>query len=193
MQIKEETGLEIYYFSHREFLLFVYFVRTSKIHQDISFFYLFVTLNRNYLKDGKRFVYEASKTVKLTPMNEWIKRGKDKKYIVKRLIKSDSLLSDSNLLKLKKAGELFDGKPYDLYFEWNNDRIYCSELVWKIYKNALGIEIGELKKVKDFNLSDPEVKKILEKRYGNEIPLDETVISPESMFNSGLLKTVFKN
>jgi hypothetical protein len=94
---------------------------------------------------------------------------------------------------MKKAGERFDGKPYDLYFEWNDDRIYCSELVWKIFRDAIGIEIGELNKLKDFDLSSPDVKKIMEKRYGNEIPLNEDVISPASMFNSSLLKTVFKN
>jgi hypothetical protein len=91
---------------------------------------------------------------------------------------------------MKKAGKVFDGKRYDRYFEWSDDRMYCSELVWKIYKNALGIEIGELKQLKDFDLSSPEVKKIVKKRYGNEIPLNETVISPESMFNSRLLTTV---
>jgi uncharacterized protein YycO len=146
-----------------------------------------------YLKEGNPFVFEASKTVKLTPMNEWIKRGKNSKCVVKRLVNADSILSDENLVKMIKVGEIFDGKPYDLYFEWSDDRIYCSELVWKIFKNSIGIEIGELDKLKNFDLSSPDVKKIIEKRYGNDIPLNEDVVSPESMFNSNILKTVYKN
>ena len=146
-----------------------------------------------YLKDGKSFVFEASKMVRLTPLNEWIKRGKNGKYIVKRLKSADDILSESNLIKMKNAGKLFEGKPYDLYFEWNDNRIYCSELVWKIYKNGIGIEIGDLMKLKDFDLSNTIVKKKLNERYGNEIPLNEVVISPESMFNSELLKTIFMN
>lgn len=146
-----------------------------------------------YLKNGKPFVFEASKTVKLTPLNEWVKRGKSSKYVVKRIINSDSVFSDANLVKMKIAGDKFAGKPYDLYFEWNDDHIYCSELVWKIFKNAIGIEIVELNKLKAFDLSNHEVKKIIAKRYGNDIPLNEVVISPESMFNSKLLKTVFMN
>src|SRR5437867_163185 len=27
--------------------------------------------------------------------------------------------------------------PYDLTFEWSDDKIYCSELVWKVYERAL--------------------------------------------------------
>jgi len=78
-----------------------------------------------------------------------------------------------------------------LYFEWNDDRIYFSELVWKIFKNV--IEIGKLNNLKNFDFSNPEVRKIIAKRYGNDVPLNEEVISPESMFNSKLLKTVFMN
>ena len=94
---------------------------------------------------------------------------------------------------MKEVGKLYEGKPYDLYFEWNDERIYCSELVWKIYKNAIGLEIGKLELLKDFNLSSPEVKKKLRERYGENIPENETVISPVSMYNSELLKTVFEN
>jgi short subunit fatty acids transporter len=34
------------------------------------------------------------------------------------------------------------------------------------------------------------VKAIMKKRYGNNVPLDETVISPVNIFNSELLKTI---
>ena len=43
---------------------------------------------------------------------------------------------------MRQVGESFRGRPYDLTFEWSDERIYCSELVWKIYERALGIEIG---------------------------------------------------
>ena len=34
-------------------------------------------------------------------------------------------------------------------------RIYCSELVWKMYRDALGIEIGARQKLREFDLADP--------------------------------------
>jgi hypothetical protein len=146
-----------------------------------------------YVNGGKPFVYEAAGTVKLTALSEWIRRGKNQEYVVKRLKNAGRLLTGDALKKMKSAGKIYEGKPYDLYFEWNDERIYCSELVWKIYKNALGLEIGNLESLKDFDLSSPEVIRKLKERYGEHIPLNETVISPVSMFNSALLKTVFRN
>ncbi|SCC05171.1 Permuted papain-like amidase enzyme, YaeF/YiiX, C92 family [Gilliamella bombicola] len=45
-----------------------------------------------------------------------------------------------------------NGKPYDIWFGWDNNYIYCSELIWKIYDKALKLKIGQLQTIKDFNL-----------------------------------------
>jgi hypothetical protein len=42
-------------------------------------------------------------------------------------------------------------------------------------------------------LTSDAVKKKMKERYGNEIPLNEIVISPASIFNSELLITVKSN
>jgi uncharacterized protein YycO len=143
-----------------------------------------------YEIERQLFVYEAVQPVKLTALKEWIKRGEKEHYVVKRLKNANSLLTQKNLTKMKKIGEGFKGKDYDIYFEWSDDKIYCSELVWKIYKAALGIEIGALAKLSEFDLSNELVKSIMEKRYGEHIPLNEKVISPAAMFNSDMLYTV---
>ncbi|MFT7606084.1 MAG: hypothetical protein ACI8VT_003682, partial [Saprospiraceae bacterium] len=66
-----------------------------------------------------------------------------------------------------------------------------SELVWKIYYQAFGIKIGELQKIKDFDLSDPVVKAKARERYGNNIPLEELIITPDRMFQSDKLEVIF--
>lgn len=138
---------------------------------------------------GKWFVFEAVQPVKLTPLEDWIQHGKDHKYVVKRL-KDDSVLKPEVLQKMKDYSQQFDGKEYDAYFEWTDNRIYCSELIWKIYKNAAGIELSPLRELKDFNLKDPRVQKILKERYGNNIPLEEKVVAPSDLADSTILKTV---
>ncbi len=109
---------------------------------------------------------------------------------VKRLKNADQVLTNSTLAKMKSIGKNFLGKNYDATFEWSDDKIYCSELIWKIYQRGAGIEVGKLEKLKDFDLSSPEVKTKLKERYGNSVPLNETVISPASIFNSALLITI---
>lgn len=142
--------------------------------------------------NGKWFVFEAVQPVKLTPLEDWINHGKDSKYLVKRL-KNDTVLKPEVLQKMKDYSQQFDGKEYDAYFEWTDNRIYCSELIWKIYKNAAGIELSKLKELKDFNLIDTRVQKILKERYGDEIPLQEKVVAPSDLAASNLLNTVIDN
>ncbi|HMC01831.1 MAG TPA: YiiX family permuted papain-like enzyme [Flavobacteriaceae bacterium] len=146
-----------------------------------------------YKIDGQYFVYEAVQLVKLTPLTEWINRGENGHYVIKRLENGDQVLTSSTLTKIKQIGEQFKGKPYDIYFEWSDDKIYCSELVWKIYKQAADIEIGQLEKLSDFDLTDDVVKAKMKERYGDNIPMDEKVISPAEMFNSDKLITIEKN
>lgn len=146
-----------------------------------------------YNNNNKFFVYEAVQPVKLTPFDQWVNRGLNKHYVVKRLKNASEVLTKETLIKMKNIGQQYDGKDYDIYFEWTDDKIYCSELVWKIYKEATGIEIGELEELKDFDLSHDAVKKKMKERYGNNIPLNEKVISPATMFNSDKLFTVYQN
>ena len=146
-----------------------------------------------YQQGDDLFVYEAVQPVKLTPLRDWIARGEGGHYVVKRIKHADHILSHEVLMKMRQAGEKYRGKDYDLYFEWSDARIYCSELVWKIYKEALGIEIGKLQKLGDFDLTHNVVKARMTERYGETIPTDEWVISPAAMFNSDKLKTVYSH
>lgn len=143
-----------------------------------------------YVENDKILVYEAVQPVKLTPLYEWINRGEKKHFVVKRLKESEKYLTSSNLMKMKSIGEKYIGKNYDIYFEWSDERIYCSELVWKIYKEAIGIEIGKLQTLKEFDLENEIVKEIMAKRYGETIPMNEKVISPSEMFESDKLVTI---
>jgi hypothetical protein len=141
-------------------------------------------------KDGQLFVFEAIQPVKFTPIDHWIKRGDDHYYVLKRLIKADSILHTENINKMRKLALAFEGKDYDLPFEWSDEKLYCSELVYKMLQRTTGFEVGKLASLKDFDLSAPLVKRIMKERYGNTIPYDQQVISPVAIFNSPLLFTV---
>lgn len=140
--------------------------------------------------DNQWYVYEAIQPVVKTPVNEWIARGDSGIYVVKRLKNADSLLTKNALVKMRKSVNGNMGKDYDLWFGWDDDRIYCSELVWKAYRDATGLEVGKLKKMGEFDLTHPAVQKIMKQRYGKKVPLEEPMISPGNIFESELLITV---
>ena len=144
-----------------------------------------------YIEGDYYYVYEAINKVKKTNLRDWIERGENSDCVVKRIKNAKNILSKSNLLKIKKIGEKYLGKNYDSHFEWSNEKMYCSELVWKLYNESIGIEIGELKELKDFDLSHKESKKIIGERKIKINPY-EKVISPADMFDSDLLTTIYK-
>lgn len=143
-----------------------------------------------FMDDGQWYVYEAVQPVSKTPLSKWIARGDSGIYAVKRLKQADSLLTADALKKMRGSVHKKMGKDYDPWFGWSDDYIYCSELVWKAYHDATGLSVGELKKLGDYDLTNPIVKKTLHERYGNKIPLEEPMISPGDIFNSDLLVTV---
>ncbi len=146
-----------------------------------------------YVQDGQASVFEAVQPVKLTPLSEWISRGERSHFVVKRLSDADTALTPDVLSKMTDAGATLMGRDYDSFFEWSDESIYCSELVWKVYSRGAGIDVGELETLGDFDLSHPAVAAKVHERFGDDIALDEIVISPVAIFDSERLVTVYEN
>ena len=122
------------------------------------------------IRNKKPYVFEAVGPVKYTPLKQWIAHGEKGKYVVRRV---EGGLSVEQQQKLAQTAKRYLGKPYDFSFSWSDDRQYCSEVVWKVYQNALGMRVGEQQKLKEFDLSSPQVQAKLKERYGKNIPLEE--------------------
>ncbi|CAB3635788.1 YiiX family permuted papain-like enzyme [Achromobacter pestifer] len=140
-------------------------------------------------RQGLPYVLEAAARVSYTPLDQWVAQGERGHYVVKRL-RDAALLTPVVREQLAATGATYVGKPYDLVFGWSDDKIYCSELVWKIYQRTLGLEIGALAPLKRFDLSSPAVQAKMQERYGKNIPWDEPIISPAAMYESDMLATV---
>ncbi len=140
-----------------------------------------------FFHNNKWQVLEAIQPVKYTDIEKWIQRGRNAEFVIKR---AKIKLNSSQQKALKTQAESYLAKNYDLAFEWSDKKIYCSELVWKVYKFAVQIEIGNLQKLSDFDLSHPAVKKKMRERYGKDLPLNEVVISPQAVFESDKLEVV---
>lgn len=137
------------------------------------------------------FVLEAVSPVKKTALQSWIARGRGGRYVVKRLRDADTRLSPDVVDKLRKTGDAWLGRPYDLRFRWEDQSLYCSELVYKLFERGAGIHLGELERADDMNLDDERVQKALRKRFANaKFDPAETVVTPDSIFNDAELVEV---
>lgn len=114
------------------------------------------------------YVLEASRTVRLTPLDKWKKQGKF------GIISSRRVVDHPVKIKYKK----YLGCPYDLEFRFGNKKWYCSELVYDIYKTQLGIEIGTPRPVKDYNISNKKIRSMMKRRGISETQL---VIAPSDI------------
>jgi hypothetical protein len=142
-----------------------------------------------FYEDNIAYVYEAVQPVGKRRLDEWIQSGVNGEFIVKRL-KDSLLLTENNVNALKTYAIQQFGKNYDGKFNWSDKEMYCSELVYKCYWNVLHIKLAATKPLREFNIDGPIVRKIMKERYGNEIPYDEPMISPDQLANSPLLITV---
>lgn len=135
-----------------------------------------------FLENNKWVVYEAVQPVRKTSLDDFNARGEG---TVKRL--GNKVLTKDEIDKLKILFKTYEHKNYDEAFNWSDDRIYCSELVYKLYDNGLQIELCKPRKLSDFDLNNPLVKEKLNEKYGNKIPLNEPMVSPEDIYKSALL------
>ncbi|WP_341842112.1 YiiX family permuted papain-like enzyme [Chitinophaga caseinilytica] len=138
--------------------------------------------------NGAWMVLEAVQPVSVTTLELWKLRNKQS-FAVKRLKNGENILTAEVIDKMKSEAEPYIGKNYDIYFNWSDAEIYCSELVWKIY-HTVGIDLCELKPLRSYDLSHPIVKATMEKRYGKNAPFSEKMVSPGDLFNSSLLESV---
>lgn len=115
-------------------------------------------------KGDKLYVLEASSVVKLTPIKEWIARGRGGVYHKRRVFDEE--------VKIKYKQYL--GIPYDLAFKFDNGKYYCSELVYVIYRDQLGKELCKPKKVRDYYFVGG-MKSTMKRR---NIELDQEVVAP---------------
>ncbi len=154
-----------------------------KLATNSNFSHCGIVFNLN----DKWMVLEAVQPVRVIAIEDWIAQGSGGNYTKKRL-KDPELLTRSVEAKMWSVGESFLNKNYDIHFNWSDERIYCSELVWKIYNRGLGVELGKPKSLKKYNLEHKLVQEQLKLRYGADIPLNEKMISPQDIFESELLE-----
>lgn len=136
-------------------------------------------------KDGKWLVVEAIGPVREIPLEQWIRNGTKNGFAAYRLKAGYTAKADAFV----KAATTFLGKPYDIRYRLDDEKIYCSELVFKAFRKATGEELGRLIKLKelDWKPYEPLIKQI----ENGDVPLEREIITPVAVSRAKQLERVY--
>lgn len=154
---------------------------------------------------GKPQIIEAVSPVRLTPLDEWVARGRGGRITVKR----DATLTPQQALAILAAARAELGKPYDPYFTDGDDAIYCSELVRIAYERGADVKLGNVQHVSELDIDYAPVRALIERRWRAHplcskgkvdsfgacyaLVLQQTLVTPVSIAQDPRLETVFSN
>ena len=155
-------------------------------------------------ESGNPLVVEAIGPVREIGLDEWIKQGVAGRITIKRM----KSLTEESALKVLDAAKEYYGRPYDFYFYFDKESIYCSELVYYAFKDAMSIELGKIQDIKSLNFDNSVVKDIIEQRWKNyplckgrvdkfekcyDIILDQKLVTPASVAEDKRFATIYSN
>jgi hypothetical protein len=134
---------------------------------------------------GKWKVIEAIGPVREIPLTQWIQQGRGGAFAAYRL--KPPCVTDTGAFI--RAAKDYMGRPYDIHYEMDDAKIYCSELVFKAFRNAAHEDLGHLVKLRELNWQ-PYVH-LIEEIEGGSVPLDREIITPKDIANASQLQCVY--
>jgi hypothetical protein len=132
------------------------------------------------------YVIEAIGRVSRTPWTAWRARGEGGRVTILRPRGVDH----RKISRVLSQARAFLGKPYDARFGWSDERIYCSELVYKAYLRGAGLRAGRLQKVRELELG--AIQKQVMERYGR-IPWELELVTPASIAESSDFTEIYSD
>jgi hypothetical protein len=131
------------------------------------------------------FVLEAIGPVTRTPVASWAARGVGHAFTVLRPKQLDAATLQ-HVVEVAR-GEL--GKPYDAQYQWDDEKLYCSELVVKAFERGAQVTLGVQQRVADLQLT------VEERAWAHRLGATEeqTLVTPGSLDGDEHLEVVARD
>jgi hypothetical protein len=139
-------------------------------------------------RDGRWVVCEAYHGVEETPLREFVFRGRDQGFAVYRLKNEFQGKIPATL----ECARSYLGRPYDIHYRMDDEKIYCSELIFKAYRDASdGEQLGELVAFGDLNWQpfEPLIRQV----ESGAVPVERQMITPRDLACADQLTPVFSH
>lgn len=125
--------------------------------------------------DGRWVVYEAIGEVRKTPLDEFYRRGRDWQFAAYRFKGDDA----ADIPRVIERARGYLGRPYDTRYRMDDESIYCSELIYKAYRDATQGSLGKLVRLGD--LKWRPYRQIIERLEGGPVPVEREMITPRDL------------
>lgn len=126
-------------------------------------------------EDGRWVVYEALGSVRRTSLAEWFWRSRAWQFAAYRIRPEHAAAIPAALENVRTNV----GKPYDVRYELDDEKIYCSELVYKGWLAATGQGLGKLVRLGDLHWQP--YQQLIEMLEGGSVPVERMMITPRDL------------
>lgn len=123
-------------------------------------------------KDGSFYVLHMQDRMMLTSLGAFINHGLKNKYSIGRVSNEEIKIDYKKYMNAKK----------DYRLRMNDNQYYNAELVYRIYKEDLGIELCTPRPIGEYNIDSTFV--------GYGIHPKQPIVSPFDLYNSPKVKTI---
>jgi len=123
---------------------------------------------------------------------EFVDRSANQQAVVRRLA---TPLSQQNVQGLLGAAESRLNRLYDLGFNLDSQKMFCSRYVYEIFREVMGIEVGKVQtfqQLLDEN-PDPELKRFWQYWFLGFVPWERRTVTPVSQLLDPKFTTVLAN
>ena len=140
-------------------------------------------------EDGQLMVAESTiPKSKFTPLNAFLSRSEKGIFAIRRL---KGGLSPEQAANLRASAERRMGQPYHFGFRYDSKRQFCSKLVYDVYMEAMGLEVGRLQTFRNLLDENPAAPMIFwHIWFFGFIPWKRRTVTPTSQLRSPIFDTV---
>jgi hypothetical protein len=142
-------------------------------------------------KDGILMVLDVQDSVRATPLTDFTASSVNGAVCLLRLKDANKTLTESKMKSMRETARFYAGKPFDPVLNWDDSRMYSSELVWKVYDKSMMLKLCPTRTVSDFDISDSK-KQELTKTYGGNVSEKDEAVGPDDIYNSNKLEVIYE-
>lgn len=136
-------------------------------------------------RKGELQVIEAIGPVRYISLKKWLNQGDRGRFTQMRLKE----VSQEQIAKAVTEAESMLGRPYDIQYELDDQKIYCSELVYKAYLRGAEIEVGDKEELGNLRWRGQE--EFIRAITGGDLPLGRVMVTPASVARNSRLKLMY--